>query len=60
MKEEIEVKPVSKMRYYASLLEALLVFIASVFVTHYASLYAENMASNYVDDIVLSLSLMHI
>lgn len=54
MKEAIEVKPVSKMRYYASLLEALLVFIASVFVTHYASLYAENMASNYVDDIVLS------
>jgi len=54
MKEKIEVKPVSKMRYYASLLEAIIVFIGSVFVTHYASLYAENNASNYVNDIILS------
>lgn len=54
MKENNDPKPVSKMRYYASLLEALLLFIASVYITHYASLYAENMASNHVNDIILS------
>lgn len=54
MKEKVEVKPVSKMRYYASLLEAIIVFIVSVFVTHYASLYAENRASSSVNDIILS------
>lgn len=54
MKEKSEAKPVSKMRYYASLLEAIIVFIASIYVTHYASLYAENKASNHVTDIVLS------
>lgn len=47
-------KPVSKMRYYASLLEALLAFIGSVFATHYASKYAEIHASGYVGDIILS------
>ncbi|MCF7843553.1 sphingomyelin synthase family protein [Candidatus Gracilibacteria bacterium] len=54
MKEEDQVKPVSKMRYYASLLEAIIVFIFSVYVTHHASLYAEVKASNHVDDIILS------
>ena len=55
MKEKmIDIKPVSKIRYYASLLEALLVFIASVFATHYASKYAEIHASNYVEDVILS------
>lgn len=47
-------KPVSKWRYYASLLEALLLFILSVFATHLASRYAEVNASNYVEDIILS------
>ena len=54
MKAKVEVKPVSKIRYYASLLEAVILFIFSVFVTHYASLYAENRASGAVDDIILS------
>lgn len=54
MKDKVEVKPVSKMRYYASLLEAIILFIGSVYVTHYASLYAENNASGSVDDIILS------
>lgn len=54
MKEEYPAKPVSKMRYYASLLEAIILFIFSVYVTHYASLYAENRASGAVDDIILS------
>jgi hypothetical protein len=54
MKEKVEAKPVSKIRYYASLLEAVILFIASVFVTHYASLYAEIRASSPVDDIILS------
>lgn len=54
MKEKVEAKPVSKMRYYASLLEAIILFIVSVFITHYASLYAENRASSSVDDIILS------
>jgi membrane-associated phospholipid phosphatase len=48
------VKPVSKLRYYASLLEAVLIFIVSVFVTHFASKYANVRASNYVEDIILS------
>ena len=42
------------MRYYASLLEAILIFIVSVFVTHYASKYAEINASSPVNDIILS------
>lgn len=54
MKEKIEAKPVSKMRYYASLLESIILFIGSVYVTHYASRYAEIRASNHVDDIILS------
>lgn len=54
MKEKSLPKPVSKMRYYASLLEAVILFIFSVYVTHYASLYAENKASGPVDDIILS------
>ncbi len=54
MKEKVDVKPVSKMRYYASLLEAVILFIGSVFITHYASRYAEIRASNHVDDIILS------
>jgi hypothetical protein len=54
MKEKIEAKPVSKMRYYASLLEAIILFIGSVFITHYASRYAEIRASGPVDDIILS------
>lgn len=54
MKEKIEVKPVSKMRYYASLLEAIIVFIGSVFATHYASKFAEVNASGYVGDLILS------
>lgn len=54
MKEKVEVKPVSKMRYYASLLESIILFIGSVYMTHYASLYAENVASGSVNDIILS------
>jgi hypothetical protein len=54
MKDTVPVKPVSKIRYYASLLEAVIVFIGSVYATHYASLYAENRASGSVEDIVLS------
>lgn len=42
------------MRYYSSLLEAILLFIGSVFVTHYSSMYAENRASGSVSDIILS------
>lgn len=53
--DEIPVpKPVSKWRYYSSLLEAVILFIVSVFVTHLASRYAAVNASNYVEDIVLS------
>ncbi len=47
-------KPVSKMRYYASLLEAVIVFILSIFITHYASKFAEVKASSHVDDLILS------
>jgi hypothetical protein len=47
-------KKVSHLRYYASLLEAVILFIASVFATHFASAYATIRASNYVDDIILS------
>ena len=55
MKEKIvDIKPVSKMRYYASLLEAIIVFIGSVFATHYASKFAEVHASGHVNDIILS------
>lgn len=54
MTTKVAVKPVSKIRYYASLLEALLLFIFSVYVTHIASRFAEVKASNHVEDIVLS------
>ncbi len=56
MKEKVKtaVKTVSKLRYYASLLEAILLFIVSVFVTHFASKYAHIRASNHVEDIILS------
>lgn len=54
MKEVPDTKPVSKLRYYASLLEAMLIFIISVFVTHYASKYAAIKAGNHVEDIILS------
>jgi len=46
--------PVSKWRYYASLLEAILLFVVSVYVTHLASRYATIKASNHVEDIILS------
>lgn len=54
MKEAHISKPVSKMRYYASLLEALLFLVISMYATHYASRYAEIKASNFVEDLVLS------
>ena len=54
MKESPEPKAVSKWRYYASLLEAIILFIISIFLTHLASRYAEINASNYVEDIILS------
>lgn len=54
MSAEIHPKPVSKVRYYASLLEAILLFIVSVYITHLASKYAEIKASNHVEDIILS------
>ncbi len=54
MKEKVEAKPVSKIRYYASLLESIILFIGSIYITHYASRYAEIRASNHVDDIILS------
>jgi hypothetical protein len=47
-------KPVSKMRYYSSLLESLLLFFISVIFIHYSSLFAEIKASSPVDDIILS------
>lgn len=54
MQEKVVIKQVSKLRYYASLLEAIILFIISVFVTHFASHYAHIRASNYVEDIILS------
>ncbi len=54
MSTTVPPKPVSKMRYYASLLEAVLLFIVSVYITHVASKYAEIKASSHVEDIVLS------
>ncbi len=59
MTEKVAPRPVSKIRYYASLLEALLLFIFSVYVTHVASRFAEVKASNYVEDIVLSNTSVH-
>ncbi len=59
MKEAPHLKSVSKWRYYASLLEAILLFIMSVFVTHFASKYAYIRASNYVEDIILSNTSVH-
>lgn len=44
----------SRVKYYASLLEGILLFIVSVYITHVASRYAEIKASNHVEDIVLS------
>ncbi len=54
MKEALVTKPVSTLRYYASLLEAVIIFIVSVFATHYASKYAAIKAGNHVEDIILS------
>jgi hypothetical protein len=54
MEKSPQIKPVSKLRYYASLLEALVLFIVSVYVTHIASRYAEIKAGNHVEDIILS------
>ena len=54
MKEKLIPKSVSKWRYYASLLEAILLFIISVYITHLASRYAEVKSSNFVEDIILS------
>ena len=53
-KVDLPQKPVSKMRYYASLLEAIILFMMSVYVTHLASRFADIHASGPVDDIVLS------
>jgi hypothetical protein len=53
-KKVIHHKTVSKWRYYASLLEAVLLFIVSIFITHFASKYAFIRSSNYVEDIILS------
>ena len=54
MKEKVAIKPVSKLRYYSSLLEGALIFCGSIFITHLASKYANIKASNYVEDIILS------
>jgi hypothetical protein len=59
MTEKVQVNKVSKIRYYASLLEAILLFIFSVYITHIASRFAEVKASNYVEDIVLSNTSVH-
>ena len=45
MKKELVLKPISKLRYYASLLEALLFFALGAYVTHIASKYAYIKAS---------------
>lgn len=47
-------KPVSKWRYYASLLESILFLILSLLAAHLASRYADTRASNYVEDLILS------
>lgn len=54
MKESDTPKHVSKWRYYASLLEGIIIFIISVYMTHFASVFAQINASNSVDDIILS------
>ena len=54
MKEKTALNTVSNLRYYASLLEAVILFIISVFVTHFASKYAAISAGNSVEDIILS------
>lgn len=59
MKESHPPKPVSKMRYYASLLEAIILFILSIFATHFASRYADIKAGNSVEDIILSNTQVH-
>jgi hypothetical protein len=59
MKKEISLAPVSTWKYYASLLEAMLLFVVAVVATHLSSRYAEIKASNYVEDIVLSNTQVH-
>jgi membrane-associated phospholipid phosphatase len=54
MHEATQPKPVSKWRYYSSLLEAIIFFMVSVYITHIASRFAEINASNYVEDLILS------
>lgn len=54
MKDSLKERHVSKWRYYASLLEGVILFIVSVYVTHFASRYAEIKAGNHVEDIILS------
>lgn len=54
MKEKVTTKQVSRWKYYASLLEAILLFMVSVYATHLASRYAEIRASNFVEDLILS------
>ena len=54
MTEHLLQKPVSKWKYYASLLEAIILFIAGLSATHLASRYAQVNASNHVNDIILS------
>lgn len=45
---------IEKRRYNEALGEGLTFFVFSVFLTHYASLYAKIRASNPVDDLILS------
>lgn len=45
---------VEKRKYNEGLAEGFTFFIFSIFLTHYASLYAKIRASNFVDDIILS------
>lgn len=52
--KEAAIQHVSKWRYYASLLEGILLLIISVYATHFASRYAEINAGNHVEDIILS------
>lgn len=54
MKVKPALKPVSKLKYYASLLEGIILFIISVYATHFSALYAEVKAGNHVEDIILS------
>ena len=47
-------KNISRLHYYASLLEAILLFVVGIFATHFASKYANIHVSNHVEDIILS------